>query len=165
MVFPDRHTHALWDQDDNETFSEPLNEEKKIRDKPSRRRNKATTTDDTNEYDTSMAKSMADDDLLLVNKIGDLDLEENEVSFFRPTFGFMSRAHLTCGVSPGVSSSQAGIDLVHMVRQEGYAMKRNLHLEIVEDEKVAMKYFPTGQCIVYLKDPIPIQTIFSGFFH
>ena len=106
---------------------------------------------------------MADDDLLLVDKVAAAN-ESEQVSFLRPTFGFLSRAHLTCGVAPGVSASQSGLDMLDMIRQEGESIQSNASLEESADERTVMKFFGNGQCIVYLREPIAIQTIFSGVF-
>ena len=174
LMFPDRHTWAIWDQDDNEAFpkpSAPPATTSNSKQRPNRRNQKnpvSTTTDMSNtgdEYNTSMAKSMADDDLLLVDKIPTNTNQAEEVSFLHPTFGFLSRAHLTCGVAPGVSAAQTGLDVVEMIRQESEVILKNRSPLENGDEQSVMKFFGNGHCIVYLREPIPINTVFSGFFH
>lgn len=71
-----------------------------------------------------MIRSVADD-LLLVDKISTSD-ESEKVSFLHPTFGFLSRAHLTCGVAPGVSAAQTGLDIVEMIKKESDIIQKRL---------------------------------------
>ena len=173
MLFPDRHTWALWAQDDNEVSNKPSssqasnNNKKQRSNRRNNKSNRTTTTDDfvtTDDYSTSMVRSIADDDdALLVDKILAPN-ESEDVSFLHPTFGFLSRAHLTCGVAPGVTAAQTGLDTVEMIQKESDSIQRNLRLPENSDERTVMKYFRNGNCIVYLKEPIPIETIFSGFF-
>jgi hypothetical protein len=111
-----------------------------------------------------MARSLGDDDILLVDKIITPN-ESEKVSFLHPTFGFLSRAHLTCGVAPGINASQTGQDMVEMIQKESDSIQRNLPIPEIEDERTVMKFFGSGHCIVYLKEPVPIETIFSGYFH
>ena len=174
LLFPDRNTWAIWDQDDKEAFakpSDPAPSASQSKQRPNRRNQKnpvATTTDMSStgdEYDTSMVKSLADGDLLLVDKIPTSDAQSEQVSFLHPTFGFLSRAHLTCGVAPSVSAAQTGLDMVEMIRQESEAIVKNRSLLENADERAVMKCFGNGHCIVYLKEPIPINTVFTGFFH
>ena len=138
----------------------------------SNRRNKkskqVTTTDDattSDDYSESMVRSVADDaDALLVERVV-ASTEPEEVSFLHPTFGFLSRAHLTCGVAPGVSAAQAGLDMAEMIEKESDSLRRRIPLVESNNERTVMKYFGNGNCIVYLREPLPIGTIFSGFFH
>ena len=111
-----------------------------------------------------MVRSLADDDMLLVDKIL-TSTESEQVSFLHPTFGFLSRAHLTCGVAPDTSASQTGHDLVDIIQKESDIIQRDVPVPESDDERTVMKFFGNGYCIVYLKEPIPIETIFSGCFH
>jgi hypothetical protein len=111
-----------------------------------------------------MVRSLADDDLLLVDKI-ETSTESEQISFLHPTFGFLSRAHLTCGVAPGITASQTGHDMIELIKKESDSIQRNLLTPESNDQQTVMKFFGNGQCIVYLKEPIPIETIFSGCFH
>jgi len=111
-----------------------------------------------------MVRSIVDDDLLLVDKVITSN-ESEQVSFLHPTFGFLSRAHLTCGVAPGINASQTGHDLVEMIQKESDIIQKNISIPESNDQRTVMKFFGNGNCIVYLKEPIPIETIFSGFFH
>jgi hypothetical protein len=160
----------VWDQDDNEPFQTakaPANTHSKSKNRSIPRSKRATpaaqtiTTNDTHHHDTSMVKSLAEDDLVLVEEIN----PNVERSFFHPTTGFMSRGHLTCGVAPGVSAAQAGLDMIEMIRQEAVAIRSHRSLVEKEDEHCVMRFFDHGSAIVYLKDPIEISTIFSGLFH
>ena len=170
LLLPDRHTWVVWDQDDNEIPAKPLSlPTNQTPSRSTRRQQKfqVTTTDDAitaDDYRTSMAPSLVDDDLLLVDKVAAVN-ETEQVSFLRPTFGFLSRAHLTCGVAPGVGASQTGLDMLDMIRQEGESIQKNASVDESADERTVMKFFGDGQCIVYLREPIAIQTIFSGAFH
>jgi hypothetical protein len=177
LLFPDRHTWALWAQDDNEVSSKQPpsssrassgdNNKKQSSNRRNNKSKRITTTDDfvtTDDYSTSMVRSITDDDALLVDKILSSN-ESEQVSFLHPTFGFLSRAHLTCGVAPGISAAQTGHDMVEMIQKESDSILRNLSLPESNDERTVMKYFGNGNCIIYLKEPIPIGTIFSGFFH
>lgn len=110
-----------------------------------------------------MTQSIAGDDLVLVDKTAASN-ESEKVSFLHPTFGYLSRAHLTCGVAPGVSPVQTGLDVLEMIQKECDHIQRNNPLPESNDERTVMKFFGNGQCIVYLKEPIPIETIFSGYF-
>ena len=168
LLLPDRQSWALWAQNDDEPFSE--NSASQTANSNSRRRNPVTTTDQLNpgeNFETSMAKSLADDDLLLVDKLENLSLESNEnpTSFLRPTFGFLSRAHLTCGVAPNVSSAQAGVDMVEMIRKETAALTNDRSFIESEDDRVVIRYFDAGHAIVYLREPLKVQSIFAGSFH
>jgi hypothetical protein len=111
-----------------------------------------------------MVRSITDDDVLLVDKVLTSNVSE-QVSFLHPTFGFLSRAHLTCGVAPGISAAQTGHDMVEMIQKESDNIQRNISLPESNDERTVMKFFGNGNCIIYLKEPIPIETIFSGFFY
>jgi len=111
-----------------------------------------------------MIRSLVDDDILLVDKIITSN-ESEQVSFLHPTFGFLSRAHLTCGVAPGISASQTGNDMIEMIQKESESIQKNIPIPESNDERTVMKFFGDGQCIVYLKEPIRIETIFSGYFH
>ncbi|CAF3566125.1 unnamed protein product [Rotaria sordida] len=178
LLFPDRHAWALWDQDDNElpknesaasSSSSQIvtNDNKKSR--PHRRNNKSkiTTTDNLNtndDYNTSMVRSLGDDDILLVDKVLTSNISE-KISFLHPTFGYLSRAHLTCGVAPGINASQTGSDILDMIKKESDIIEKNIPIPESNDERTVMKFFGNGNCIVYLKEPIPIETIFSGYFH
>ena len=173
LLLPDRQSWALWAQDDNEPFSEGLaGQPSNARPRPGARRNPApprTTTDQSNpgeDYETAMAKSLADDDLLLVDKLENLSLEpETPTSLLRPTSGFLSRAHLTCAVAPNVSAAQAGIDMVEMVRRETNALTDDRTFVESEDDRAVIRYFDAGHAMVYLREPLKIQTVFAGSFH
>ena len=54
--------------------------------------------------------------------------------------------------------------MVEMIRKESDSLQGNLPLLHSNDDRAVMKSFGNGHCIVYLKEPIPIQTIFSGCF-
>lgn len=111
-----------------------------------------------------MVRSITDDaDTLLVDRIPTVD-ESEEVSMVHPTFGFLSRAHLTCGVAPDEKSAQTGLDMAEMIEKESDNLRRHVPLLESNDERTVMKYFGNGRCIVYLKEPFPIETIFSGYF-
>ena len=110
-----------------------------------------------------MARSLADDDLLLVDKVVTSN-EPEQISFLHPTFGFLSRAHLTCGVAPGTNAAQTGFDTIELIQKESDSLQKNIPIPESNDQRTVMKFFGNGQCIVYLKDPIPIETIFSGYF-
>ncbi|CAF3350356.1 unnamed protein product [Rotaria sp. Silwood1] len=173
LLFPDRHTWALWDQDDNElpkkeASSQIVTSDNK-KSRPYRRNNKSklTTTDNLNtndDYDTSMVKSLADDDILLVDKVLFSNIPE-KITFLHPTFGYLSRAHLTCGVAPGISASQTGHDIIEMIQKESDVIQKDTPIPESNDEQTVMRFFGNGRCIVYLKEPIPIETIFSGYYH
>ena len=175
LLLPDRQSWALWAQDDDEPFTvnssgQPNHSNPRAR--PAARRNPPTTITTTDQLnsgenlETAMTKSLADEDLLLVDQLGNLSLEnESSTSFFRPTFGFLSRAHLTCGVAPGISAAQAGIDMVEMIRKETDASIKNRTLIESENELAVIRYFDDGHAIVYLREPIKVQTIFTGSFH
>jgi hypothetical protein len=173
LLFPDRHTWAIWDQNDSEhsskdSPSQASGDNPKPRSSRHNTKSKITTTTDNStmndDYNASMVRSLADDDLLLVDKVLTSSQSE-QVSFLHPTFGFLSRAHLTCGVAPGVGAAQTGIDVVEMIQKESDIIQRNISVQQNNDERTVMKCFGNGHCIVYLKEPIPIETIFSGFFH
>jgi hypothetical protein len=173
LLFTERHTWSIWNQDDNEAFSiaavSSRADAARVKSRSSTHEKKSTWTSDSSTvgdvYDTSMTSSLADDDLLLVNKIQHrLDTSE-QVTFLHPTFGFLSRAHLTCGVAPGIAASQTGLDLLDMIRQESESIREHRSLVQYSDERTVMKYFGNGHGMIYLKEPIPIRTIFSGFFH
>ncbi len=175
LLFPDRHTWAIWAQDDNELSnkespsSQATSGDNNSKHRSFRRNNKSkpppppptTTTDD---YNASMVRSLIDDDMLLVDKVLTSN-ESEQVSFLHPTYGFLSRAHLTCGVAPGISPSQTGYDMVEMIQKESDSIEKNVPIPESNDDRTVMKFFGHGQCIVYLKEPIPVETIFSGFFH
>jgi hypothetical protein len=172
LYFPDRHTWAIWSQDDNEPPAKETppqaasGNNKKNRSFGRNNKSKITTTDNSNLNDddnTSMVRSLADDDLLLVDRVLTSN-ETEQISFLHPTFGFLSRAHLTCGVAPGTSASQTGLDMIEMIKKESDSLQRNIPIPESNDQRTVMKFFGNGQCIVYLKEPIPIETIFSGFF-
>lgn len=175
LLFTDRNVWAIWGQDDNEQPAKgPLptasgrGDFKKQR--PARRNNKSkvTTTDNFNnsddDYSASMVRSVAEDDVLLVDKVSPA-AEPAQTSFLHPTFGFLSRAHLTCGVAPGVSAAQTGQDMIDMIRKESDSLQRDTPLLESDTEQSVMKFFGDGHCMVYLKEPVPIETIFSGCFH
>jgi hypothetical protein len=173
LYFPDRHTWAIWAQDDYELSNKESPSQASGGDyqkQRSSRRNgksKITTTDHLNtndDYNASMVRSVADDDLLLVDKVIPSD-ESEQVSFLHPTFGFLSRAHLTCGVAPGVTAAQTGSDMLEMIQQESDIIQRNTPIPKSDDERTVMRFFGNGHCIVYMKEPIPIETIFTGCFH
>ena len=111
-----------------------------------------------------MVRSLVDDDILLVDKVIPSD-ESEQISMLHPTFGFLSRAHLTCGVAPGISPSQTGSDMLEMIQKESDNIQRDTPVPEIDCERTVMKFFGHGHCIVYLKEPIPIETIFSGYFH
>ncbi|CAF1278743.1 unnamed protein product, partial [Adineta ricciae] len=177
LLFTDRNVWSLWDQDDNETVTKNSTptarndnargygnkkQQQQQQNRGPRRNNKSkiTTTDD--DYDTSpMVRSVADDDVLLVDKVTPSN-ESEEMSFLHPTFGFLSRAHLTCGVGPGVSAVQTGQDMIDMIRKESDSLQRNTRVLDRDNEQMVMKYFGDGHCFVYLKEPIPVETIFTG---
>ncbi|CAF4644527.1 unnamed protein product [Rotaria socialis] len=176
LLFPDRHTWALWDQDDNEIPKKESPPQVDTRDnkktRPYRRNNNnrsrvTTTTDNLTVNDDSnstMVRSVAGEDVLLVDNVSRSNTTE-QVSFLHPTFGYLSRAHLTCGVAPGSSAAQTGQDIIEMIQKESDTIQRNIPIPESNDERTVMKYFGNGQCIVYLKEPMPVETIFSGCFH
>lgn len=110
-----------------------------------------------------MVQSISYDDMLLSDNLISSNISD-EISFLHPTFGFLSRAHLTCGVAPGVNASQTGFDLIDMIQKESESLQKNIFLPENNNERTVMKFFGDGHCMVYLKEPIPIQTIFSGYF-
>ena len=174
LLFPDRHTWSIWGQNDNEAQQKDSSSQASgggdnRKQRPFRRNNRSnvTTTDDltpNDDYNTSMVRSLADDDMLLVDKVL-TSTESEQVSFLHPTFGFLSRAHLTCGVAPDTGAVQTGHDLVDMIKKENDIILRNIPVPESDDERTVMRFFGNGHCIVYLKEPIPIETIFSGYFH
>ncbi|CAF2510651.1 unnamed protein product [Rotaria sp. Silwood2] len=175
LLFPDCHTWALWDQDDNELpkkeSSSQIGTSDNKKSRPFRHNNKSkvttATTDNLNindDYDTSMVRSLADDDILLVDKVLTSNISE-KVTFLHPTFGYLSRAHLTCGVAPGINASQTGHDIIEMIQKESDIIQKNFPIPESNDERTVMRFFGNGRCIIYLKEPIPIETIFGGYFH
>ena len=175
LLFTDRNVCSIWAQDDSEQPSKQAsahasgggNDSKKQHSARRNHKSKVTTTDNFNpddDYNASMVRSVAEDDILLVDKVLPFN-ESDQISFLRPTFGFLSRAHLTCGVAPGVSAAQTGQDMIDMVRKESDSLQRNTPLLESANQRTVMKFFGDGQCMVYLKEPIPIDTIFSGCFH
>ena len=171
LLFPDRHTWAMWSQDDNEVFKKEIPSKVDHRQARSSRRynrTRVTTVDYLNinedSDNESIIRSVAGDDILLVDKVI-TEKESNKVSFLHPTFGFLSRAHLTCGVAPGINPSQTGRDLIEMIQKESNILHKNIAIPESNDERTVMKFFGDGHCIVYLKEPILIETIFSGHFH
>jgi len=177
LFFPDRHTWALWSQDDTENTPKSSGSSQPSTTKPrsNRRNNKSknsrnktdnfplTTTTTTDEYDALPGGVDDDDDVLLVDKVVPSNQTE-QVSFFHPTFGFLSRAHLTCGVAPDVNAVQTGLDLVEMIQKENETIQRSASIPESHDQQTVMRFFGNGTCVVYLKEPIPIETIFTGYF-
>ena len=174
LYFPDRHTWSTWAQDDYELSNKesPVqasgsDNNRKQRSFHRNNKSKITTTDNittNDDYNASMVRSVADEDILLVDKVIPSN-ESEQISFLHPTFGFLSRAHLTCGVAPGISASQTGADMLEMIQKESDIIQTNTPIPESNDERTVMKFFGNGHCIVYLKEPIPIATIFSGCFH
>ncbi|CAF1257518.1 unnamed protein product [Adineta steineri] len=178
LLFPNRNVWSIWGQDDNESpkkessshtnnnnYDNSSNNNKKQRPFHRNNKSKITTTDNFNTNDdenASMVRSV--DDVLLVDKIIPTN-ESEQISFLHPTFGFLSRAHLTCGVAPDISAAQTGHDMTEMIKKESDYIHRNTPTPESNDERTVMKFFGEGHCIVYLKEPIPIDTVFTGCFH
>lgn len=172
LSFEDENVAKLWAQNDEEPFSDGKKPEKKDGARSARGKKKVTaskrrtreSSEDSDESDQTKSTSLIDQDNDLVDEISKMSIEPEKVSFFHPTFGFLSRAHLTCGVAPDVSASQTGIDLIHLIRQESEVLRKNVQIETFEAESVAFRYFNDGQCMIYLREPIPIDSIFTGYF-
>ncbi len=80
LFFPDRHTWAIWAQENDvltrgsSAPSQASAVDKSSKHRPPRRntKSKVTTTDNfhtTDDYNSSMVRSVADDDILLVDKV------------------------------------------------------------------------------------------------
>ena len=84
---------------------------------------------------------------------------------FLPTCGLGSRAHITLGYSKGCTAVQTGLDQIKVIEVEesfhhGNAIaKRPRHVEL---DDAALIHYGDGQCVVYLNDPVPVTSLFSG---
>ena len=84
---------------------------------------------------------------------------------FLPICGLGSRAHITLGYSKGCTAVQTGLDQIKVIEiEESYhhgnaVAKRPRRVEL---DDASLIHYGDGQCVVYLNDPIPVTSLFSG---
>ncbi|CAF0742086.1 unnamed protein product [Didymodactylos carnosus] len=181
LIFPERHTWSIWDMNDDEAFDKNNGSQgdQKGCEMCSSLMVRSFTEDEEQQVDIidveenfeeherglQSTSAISDKPLCQRCSIRYEQARYHQSTILHPTCGFMSRAHFTVGVAPGSSAVQTGQDLLSIIQKESDLQKSCVALCDNKLNQTVMKYMGNGECAVYLKEPILVQTIFSGAFH